>query len=248
MQVDRHFRNTDPDTLAEIAGAAAAAAVPRALRAGDHAPLFTLFDKRGVKVSLSALMASGPIVLTFLRGDWCTFGDSQLAEFQSFHARIAELGAAAMTIAPPSRPGQDAPAGELRQDQRDAPGNAAVPEEQGPCDARDRPDSQCLPELVDVNMRVARAFGLAFELPEPLRGAYLDLGYVPPRTKAGSFLVPIPATYLIDQDGVVVLAYVDVDYRNGMDFGSLLSGLQALRARSVAARRAATLATIEPRG
>jgi peroxiredoxin len=218
MQVDRHFRNADPDTLAEIAASAAAAAVPRALRAGDHAPLFTLFDKRGAKVSLSALMASGPVVLTFLRGDWCTYGDTQLTQFKTFHARAAELGATATSIAPPGR-NEDS-----------------------------LPDSLSVPELVDVNLRVARAFGLAFELPEPLHRAYRDLGYVPPRTKAGSFLVPIPATYLIDQEGVIVLAYVDVDYRNGLDFGSLLTGLQALRARSAVTRRATTLATIDRRG
>ena len=81
-------------------------------------------------------------------------------------------------------------------------------------------------------MKVSRAYGLAFELPAGLRSKYEALGYTPPATrKAGSWLVPLPATYLLDRDGMVALAFIDIDYRKHLEFTSLLTALKALQAR-----------------
>ncbi len=41
-----------------------------AMQIGDRAPDFTLPDSQGQPVSLSALLADGPVVLTFYRGHW----------------------------------------------------------------------------------------------------------------------------------------------------------------------------------
>jgi len=79
-------------------------------------------------------------------------------------------------------------------------------------------------------MKVARAYGLAFDLPAGLRSSYEALGYVPPTTrKAGTWLVPLPATYLVDRDGTVALAFIDVDYRRHFEPASLLAALRALK-------------------
>jgi peroxiredoxin len=210
MEHDRSASKPETDTLAEIAIAAASAAVPGALRAGARAPLFTLPDREGMNFSLDRLLMSGPVVLNFLRGAWCASGAESLVQFASTYERIVTFGAAAVAIAPPYRL-------TLSQD--------ALP----------------MPELIDTDMRVASAFGLAFDLPVELRPRYLELGYVPPHTpNAKSFLVPIPATYLVDQDGVVVLAYVDVDYRNRFDDESLLTALHALQVRRNASERERT--------
>lgn len=41
-----------------------------AMQIGDRAPDFTLPDSQGQPVSLNALLADGPVVLTFYRGHW----------------------------------------------------------------------------------------------------------------------------------------------------------------------------------
>jgi hypothetical protein len=41
-----------------------------AKKAGDQAPDFTLPNPSGEKVSLSRLLAQGPVVVTFYRGTW----------------------------------------------------------------------------------------------------------------------------------------------------------------------------------
>ena len=44
-------------------------------------------------------------------------------------------------------------------------------------------------------------------------------------------MVPLPATYLLDRDGKVALAFIDIDYRKHLEFTSLLTALKALQAR-----------------
>ncbi|WP_158903816.1 peroxiredoxin-like family protein [Burkholderia sp. L27(2015)] len=192
-------RQSDAD--AELAMAAASKAAASALRAGARAPLFTLADASGRRIALEALLSTGPVVLRFFRGAWCSFGEHSVAEFASMHQDVVSLGASAVAIAPPSKP--------------------TVPSDPVP-----------MPELQDIGMKVARAYGLAFDLPVGLRPRYEALGYTPPSTKrAGTWLVPIPATYLLDRDGTVALAFIDVDYRKRFEAASLLSALKAVQAR-----------------
>jgi peroxiredoxin len=198
----------DADRAASTAMTAAAGAVSSALRAGKRVPAFGLPDTNGNAVSLDQALGAGPVVLNFLRGAWCAFGEESLAQFAATYERIVSVGASAFAIAPPGRISQ--------------PGGS-VP----------------IPELVDRDMKVARTFGLVFELPAELRPRYLELGYVPPKTrKPDSFLVPIPATYLVDQEGVIVLAHIDADYRHRLDNEALLGALKALQARTAARDRA----------
>ena len=195
------------DAEAELAIAAASEAASKALGAGAHAPWFTLADSSGNNISLESLLSSGPVVLHFFRGAWCTFGEESLAGLAATYEDVAKLGATAVAIAPPGKPSVH----------------------RSPLPMR---------ELVDVNMKVARAFGLAFQLPAGLRARYAALGYVPPATRRpDSWLVPVPATYLLDRDGTVILAYVDVDYRNHFDMQSMLIALKALHTRQVALGR-----------
>ena len=42
----------------------------RVVKVGQPAPDFTLPDTEGVPVSLGALIAAGPVVLSFFRGRW----------------------------------------------------------------------------------------------------------------------------------------------------------------------------------
>jgi peroxiredoxin len=199
----------DADRAANTAMTAAASAVSNALRAGKRVPVFELPDTHGNAVSLDQALGRGPVVLNFLRGAWCAFGEESLAQLAATYESIVAVGASAFAIAPPGR----------------------IPQPGG---------SVPIPELVDRDMLVARTFGLVFELPVELRPRYLELGYVPPKTRRpDSFLVPIPATYLVDQEGVIVLAHIDADYRHHLDSEALLGGLKALQARTAARERSA---------
>lgn len=195
------------DADAELAMAAASGAASRALRAGARAPLFTLADAAGRRVALEDLLSAGPVVLHFSRGIWCSFGEQSMVEFAATYQDVTALGASAVSISPASK--ADAQSGPL-----------------------------AMRELQDIDMKVARAYGLAFDLPAPLRPRYEGSGYAPPSTRnARAWLVPLPATYLLDRDGIVALAFIDVDYRKRFEPESLLTALRALQARHAALGR-----------
>jgi len=69
------------------------------------------------------------------------------------------------------------------------------------------------PILLDLGLGIARQYGLAFRLPDYLREAYVGLGIDLPRYNGDeSWELPVPATFVIGGDGVIVYAEADPDY------------------------------------
>ena len=68
--------------------------------------------------------------------------------------------------------------------------------------------------LVDSGNGVARSYGLTFRMPEALQDVYRDYLRIDLARFNGdsTWELPIPATYVVGQDGVVAWAGVDVDY------------------------------------
>jgi len=98
-----------------------------------------------------------------------------------------------------------------------------------PCRGDGQPCADAVPDLHDQDLRVARSYGLAFELPPSLRTHYRQLGYAP--GEGSQWLAPIPALYLVDRDGVIVLAALELDYRKRCDPAPLLQALRAIQPR-----------------
>ena len=194
----------DADQMAAITVEVAAAA-SRALRAGSMAPAFRLRDRGGRRVSLQELNATGPVIVHFYRGSWCTYCKDSLTGLAAAHDDIRAAGGRVVAIAPPPSPEFVAGA-----------------------------DASPLPftTLIDEEMRVAVAYGVAYSLPAQLRPIYLEHGYAPPRnSRAGEWLVPIPATYLISPDGTIVLRTVEFDYRKRLYSEQLVTALNDMRRR-----------------
>jgi peroxiredoxin len=67
--------------------------------------------------------------------------------------------------------------------------------------------------LSDPGNRVARKFNLAFQLPEDLRRVYLSFGVDLEKFNGdGSWTLPMPARFVIDQWGIIRAADVNADY------------------------------------
>jgi peroxiredoxin len=83
--------------------------------------------------------------------------------------------------------------------------------------------------LSDIGSTTAKAFGIAYDLAEELRPIYARSGHaLPEKNGDDSWVLPIPATYVIDTDGTIALAFVDVDYRNRLEPVEILTALQSL--------------------
>jgi len=72
--------------------------------------------------------------------------------------------------------------------------------------------------LSDKGNRVARAFGIVFQISMELRQIYTGFGIdISSVDGDASFALPIPATYVIGTDGRVRKAFVEPDYTKRLD-------------------------------
>ncbi|MBU0983352.1 MAG: AhpC/TSA family protein [candidate division Zixibacteria bacterium] len=84
--------------------------------------------------------------------------------------------------------------------------------------------------LSDDALDVARAFGLSYELPPALDSLYRSFGLdLKTRNGTASSTLPIPATYVVDRDGRVVFAHVDIDYTTRSEPSDIVATLQSIR-------------------
>lgn len=183
--------------IAELVGSGAA---ERALKAGDRAPSFALADADGHTVASAALLASGPLVVSFYRGVWCPYCNMELQALQAALPQIEALGANLVAISPQQ------------------PANSRKSRLQ---------NGLTFPILSDPHNATAEAFGLKYKLSDDLidvyRGFHNDLALV---NGDASWTLPMPARYVIGRDGLIIYAEVNPDYTRRPDPEDLLPALR----------------------
>jgi peroxiredoxin len=84
--------------------------------------------------------------------------------------------------------------------------------------------------LSDAGNVLARTYGLVFKLPDVLRPYYDRIGVsLEVYNGDGSWELPMPATYVVDQAGIIRFAYVAADYTRRLEPRELLAELVALQ-------------------
>ena len=71
-----------------------------AKQVGDPAPAIVLPDAQGKPFDLAALLASGPVIVTFYRGGWCPYCNLELKAYQDVLPQIIAAGASLVAISP----------------------------------------------------------------------------------------------------------------------------------------------------
>ncbi|NEQ15545.1 MAG: AhpC/TSA family protein, partial [Moorea sp. SIO3E2] len=74
--------------------------VDNSLNVGDKSPNFTLPNAVGKLVELQDLLATGAVVISFYRGQWCPYCNLELRALQQFLPEIQKLGATLVAISP----------------------------------------------------------------------------------------------------------------------------------------------------
>lgn len=86
------------------------------------------------------------------------------------------------------------------------------------------------PIVEDPACRIAARYRIAFTVAPRFRPAYRELGYREQSKKGGDrWVLPLPATYIIDRNGVVALSYVDADYTTRLEPTEVIVALGHLR-------------------
>lgn len=176
--------------------------VKNAPKLSEPFPEFSLPNQNGNTVSLSSLLAKGPVVVTFYRGGWCPYCNLELKAYQSELANIKAENATLVAITP-----------ELPDESLSTAEKNALEFE----------------VLTDANADYARSLGLVFSLPEELRPIYLSFGIdVEKHNGKGQFDLPLAATFVIAKDGTVASAFVDADYTTRQEPSEVVKKLKAL--------------------
>jgi peroxiredoxin len=171
---------------------------------GAKAPDFTLPDAHGKPVTLSALLAKGPAVVTFYRGGWCPFCDLQLRAYQRVLGAIHDLDAELVAILPQT---PDYALSDIEKKQL------------------------TFPVLTDKGNRVAREFKLVFALSDALKRLQTGFGSVLPKFNGDdSWELPMPGTFVLDRHGLVRFASVDPNWTVRVEPAAILDALRGARA------------------
>ena len=175
---------------------------PQGLQVGDQLASFELPNQLGQTISLDELQGDSNIVISFYRGGWCPYCNIELCVLQQALPEFKSHGARLIAISPqlPDESMSTAEKNELS-----------------------------FPVLSDAGNKVAREFGLVFTLSEQLRPLYESFNIDLPATNGDkSFELPIPATFIIDSDGVVKGAFVNADYKQRMDPSDIINVLKEI--------------------
>ncbi len=196
-----------PDPIASRIGAGVAelkaSGVAPGLSVGERAPDFTLADAFGADVTLSELYARGPVVLTFYRGEWCPFCNVQLRHLQRALPAIRGLHATLVAVSP------------------QAPDHGESLTEKYELD---------FPVLSDLDQSVIKSYKVQFTLTGELEDLQVNVFQNDPgkQNADGSRSLPVPATFVIDREGVVRAAFVSPDWRERVDPEDVIAALERL--------------------
>ncbi|WP_245428231.1 peroxiredoxin-like family protein [Roseiarcus fermentans] len=175
-------------------------------RPGEPMPPFLLPDETGRLVSLAGLLKRGPLVVSFNRGHWCPYCRLHIDALTRAEAEIASLGAQIVAISPET--------------------SAWAAELKAYAEAR-------FPILSDLDGGYALELNLLFwvgdEAQRGMAAAGVDLAQFHGND---TWMLPIPATFVVDADGIVLARFVDPDYRRRMEVEDLLETLRGYATRS----------------
>jgi peroxiredoxin len=149
------------------------------------------------------MLNNGPVVLSFYRGGWCPFCSLELQALQGILPEIRARGASLISVSP------------------EKPDNSLSTAEKYNLEFE---------VLSDQANRTAREYGLLFTVHEEMRPLYLEWGFdVPVCNGDDSWELPVPATYIIDTNGVVRAAFIDKDYTKRMEPDDIIAALDDIQ-------------------
>jgi len=197
------FRTLDVQTDRLLSSWLRETGVPEgALKVNEPAPDFLLPEANGRLVSSLELRQTAPLIVAFVYGTWSPWCAAGLCALHQATPNIRAAGARAIVITPDSG---DWP----RNFKRDHRLNLEI--------------------LSDLDLGVSLSFGLVSVVPEAIKSRLLwrglDLSAPPGST---FWMLPMPATYVVDQRGIIRRACVGPDSITGVTTDTVLAALSEL--------------------
>ena len=166
---------------------------------GDAMPPFVMPDENGHLVSLEQLLETGKTVVTFHRGHWCPYCRISADALAKIEPEVKAAGGQLVVITPEVQKFSKQLKAEVGAD---------------------------FPILTDLDCGYALELQLAIKINDEKRNAMTHAGWnIAPFQDNDNWILPIPATFVIGEDGMVKARFVDPDYRKRMGIDDLLAAL-----------------------
>ncbi len=171
----------------------------KVLAVGAKAPAFELLDFTGKLVRSPDLLALGPLIVNFFRGRWCPYCATELEAWRDAQEQVRRRGALFVAISPQT----------VRHNDFTADHHALI-----------------YPVLSDPGCQAAASFGLVYTVPPYMQRHYRSiLVNIPFVNGDDTWKLPLPGTFAISQNGIILFAEANADFRTRPEPLSVLNAL-----------------------
>jgi peroxiredoxin len=170
---------------------------------GEPLPPFHLPDEAGRMVSLDELRSNGPVAVTFHRGHWCPYCRLNTVALAQAQKEIERDGSQIVAI---------------------------MPDRQQFAEEFKTESKARFPILTDMDNGYALSLNLLIWVGAEMKQMISAAGWdIPNYQGNASWMLPIPATFVVGTDGRVKARFVDPDYRKRMEIEGLIAALRSAR-------------------
>ena len=161
--------------------------VPQGLKAGDKAPAFTGYDQKGEMVESKKLLEKGPMVLFFYRGKWCPVCSMYLKNYQDSLNLITDQDVNFIAITPES----------IENVEQTVKFN-----------------NISFTVIYDCQEKIMKDYDVMFNVTKDYQDKILKTHSTDIAINNGrdAARLPVPATYIINREGMIVAVQFDPDY------------------------------------
>jgi peroxiredoxin len=166
---------------------------------GESMPPFVLPDETGQMVSLEELLNRGPVAVTFHRGHWCPYCRININALTEAYRELSASGGQIVAI----MPDRQKFVAELKS-------QSNVP----------------FPILTDMDNGYALSLNLTIWVGAEVKKMMEGRRDLPTFQGNSSWMLPIPATFVVGRDGLIRARFIDPDYRNRMMISDMLGAMR----------------------
>ena len=172
---------------------------PEGLFINSKAYDFKAKDQNGNDVVLKELRKKGPVVVVFYRGNWCPYCNKELRRLQDSLQLITAKGAKLIAITPEGKEGIDSTISKT---------------------------GAAFPIISDDGMKISAEYGVSFKVDDRTVGRYKNAGVdLLKLNNQKEAVLPVPAVYVINEEGAVTFRYFNEDYRKRVSVKEILGAL-----------------------
>src|SRR5271166_228502 len=166
---------------------------------GEPMPPFILPDESAQMVSLDELLNRGPVAVTFQRGHWCPYCRININALVQAHKELTADAGQIVAI----MPDRQKFVAELKS-------QSNVP----------------FPILTDMDNGYALSLNLTIWVGAEVQKMMEGRRDLPTFHGNSSWMLPIPATFVVGPDGLIRARFIDPDYRNRMMISDMLGAMR----------------------